>query len=228
MTPTFSSWEDTSQAAQYNYTYNPTKAEQILTAAGFKKNSSGIFVSPSGHALSFNVINEGGYSDWVASMQIIQTDLKAVGIQVTPENLAGTDYDTRLFDGTFDLAYYDETGGPTPYYEFRQWLYSANTAPIGKQASTNFERYSNPATDALLNDYATTTSTAMQHQIMDELQLVMLKDVPFIPVTEEVDWYQYDTGTFTGWATPGDPFAQPAAYQTPDLGQMLLHIAPKK
>ena len=48
VTPTFSSWEDTSQAAQYNYTYNPTKAEQILTAAGFKKNSSGIFVSPSG------------------------------------------------------------------------------------------------------------------------------------------------------------------------------------
>jgi len=228
VTPTFSSWLDSSEAAQYNYTYNPTKAEQILTAAGFKKNSSGIFVSPSGQPLSFNIINEGGYSDWVASMQIIQSDLKAVGIQITPDNLAGTDYDTRLFDGDFDLAYYDETGGPTPYYEFRQWLYSANTAPIGKPATTNFERYSNPATDALLNEYATTTSTAEQHNIMDQLQLIMLKDVPFIPVTEEVDWYQYDTAAFTGWATPSNPFAQPAAYQTPDLGQMLLHLAPKK
>jgi len=227
-TPTFSTWQDTSAAAQYNYTYNPTKAEQILTAAGFKKNSSGIFVSPSGKALSFNVINEGGYSDWVASMQIIQTDLKAVGIQITPINLAGTDFDTRLFDGDFQLAYYDETGGPSPYYEMRQWLYSANTAPIGKQASTNFERYSNPATDALLNDYATTTSPAMQHSIIDQLQQVMLKDVPLIPVTEEVDWYQYDTGAFTGWATPSNPYAQPAAYQTPDLGIMLLHLAPKK
>lgn len=228
VTPTFSTWQDTSLAAQYNYTYNPAKAEQILTKAGFKKNSSGIFTSPSGKPLSFSVINEGGYSDWVASMQIIQSDLKAVGIQLTPINLAGTDFDTRLFNGQFQLAYYAETGGPSPYYELRQWLYSPNSAPIGKQASTNFERYSNPATDKLINDYATTTSAATQHQIVDQLEGVMLKDVPLIPVTEEVDWYQYDTKSFTGWATPSDPFAQPAAYSTPDLGIMLLHLAPAK
>jgi len=228
VTPTFSAWEDTSEAAQYNYSYDPTKAEQILTAAGFKKNSSGIFVSPSGKPLSFSILNNGGYSDWVASMQVIQTDLKAVGIQVTPDNLSGTSYDDALLDGNYQLAYGDETGGPTPYYEMRQWLYSANTAPIGQQASSNFERYSNPATDKLINEYGQTTSTAMQHSIVDQLEEVILKDVPVIPVTEEVDWYQYSTSSFTGWATPSDAYAQPAAYQTPDLGIMMLHIAPKK
>jgi peptide/nickel transport system substrate-binding protein len=228
VTPTFSAWEDTSEAAQYNYGYNPKKAEQILTAAGFKKNSSGIFVSPSGKPLSFTIVNNGGYSDWVASMQVIQTDLKAVGIQVTPDNLSGTSYDDALLDGNFQLAYGDETGGPTPYYEMRQWLYSKNSAPIGQQASSNYERYSNPATDKLIDEYGTTTSTAMQHSIVDQLEEVILKDVPVIPVTEEVDWYQYSTGSFTGWATPQDAYAQPAAYQTPDLGIMMLHIAPKK
>jgi peptide/nickel transport system substrate-binding protein len=68
----------------------------------------------------------------------------------------------------------------------------------------------------------------MQHTIVDQLEEVILKDVPLIPVTEEVDWYQYSTGSFTGWATQQDAYAQPAAYQTPDLGIMLLHIAPKK
>jgi len=228
VTPTFSSWEDAPEAGQYNYSYDPAKAEQILTAAGFKKNSSGIFVSPSGKPLSFSILNNGGYSDWVASMQVIQSDLKAVGIQVTPDNLSGTSYDDALLDGNFQLAYGDETGGPTPYYEMRQWLYSANTAPIGQQASSNFERYSNPATDKLINEYGATTSAAMQHNIVDQLQEVILKDVPVIPVTEEVDWYQYSTSSFTGWATPQDAYAQPAAYQTPDLGIMMLHIAPKK
>ncbi len=228
VTPTFSSWEDTSEAAQYNYTYNPTKAEQILTKAGFKRNSSGIFVSPSGQALSFKILNNGGYSDWVASVNVIQQELKAVGIQITPENLTGTSLDNAIYNGQFQLAYTDETGGPTPYYEMRQWLYSKNSAPIGQQASSNFERYSNPATDALIDEYATTTSAAMQHSIVDQLEEVLLKDVPVIPVTEEVDWDQYDTGAFTGWATPQDPYAQPAAYQTPDLGIMLLHLAPKK
>jgi peptide/nickel transport system substrate-binding protein len=228
VTPTFSSWLDSSAAATYNYAYNPAKAEQILTAAGFKKGSNGIFVSPSGKPLSFSVINVGDYSDWVASMQVIQQDLKAIGIQLTPDNLAAPDFDTRLFNGNFQLAYYDQTGGPTPFYELRQWLYSGNSAPIGKAAATNWERYSSPSTDQLIAEYGATTSSATQHQVVNELQQVMLKDVPVIPVVEGVDWYQYNTSTFSGWVTQGDPYAQPAAYDYPDWGQHLLHLAPKK
>ena len=74
-------------------------------------------------------------------------------------------------------------------------------------AASNWERYSNPATDALINQYATTTSQAQQQQIVDQLQQVLLKDVPFIPVTEEVAWYQYNTAKFTGWVTQSDPYA---------------------
>ena len=228
VTPTFSSWEDTSAASQYDYTYNPAKAKQILTSAGFKMGSNGIFASPSGKPLSFTVINIGGYSDWVASMQVIQQDLKTVGIQITTDNLSQNDFLSRLYNGDYQLAYNNQQGGPSPYYEFRQWLYSANSAPIGKQAASNWERYSNPATDALINQYATTTSKAQQQQIVDQLQQVLLKDVPFIPVTEEVAWYQYNTSKFTGWVTQSDPYAVPAAYFYPDMGQVLLHLAPAK
>jgi peptide/nickel transport system substrate-binding protein len=228
VTPTFSSWEDTSAASQYDYGYNPAKAKQILTSAGFKMGSNGIFASPSGKPLSFTVINIGGYSDWVASMQVIQQDLKTVGIQITTDNLSQNDFLSRLYNGDYQLAYNNQQGGPSPYYEFRQWLYSANSAPIGKQAASNWERYSNPATDALINQYATTTSKAQQQQIVDQLQQVLLKDVPFIPVTEEVAWYQYNTSKFTGWVTQSDPYAVPAAYFYPDMGQVLLHLAPAK
>jgi len=227
VTPTFSSWMNTSGASQYNYTYNPAKAKQILTSAGFKMGSNGIFVSPSGKPLSFSAINIGGYSDWVAAMSVIQSDLKAVGIQITPQNLAQNDFLARLYSGDYQLAYNNQTGGPTPYYEFRQWLYSANSAPIGKNASTNWERYSNPATDALLNQYATTTDPATQHHIMDQLQQIVLSDVPFIPMTQEVAWYQYNTASFTGWVTPSNPYALPGEYLYPDAGQLLLHLAPK-
>jgi len=180
VTPTFSTWMNTTAANQYGYTYNPAKAKQVLTSAGFKMGSNGIFVSPSGKPLSFSVINIGGYSDWVASMQVIQTDLKAVGIQITPNNLSQNDFLARLYNGDYQLAYNNNTGGPSPYYEFRQWLYSANSAPIGKQASSNWERYINKSTDALLDSYAITADPATQHQIVGQLQQVMLKEVPII------------------------------------------------
>src|ERR1700733_3413171 len=229
VTPTFSSWLNSSLISKYHYSFDPAKAKQILESAGFKMGSDGIIANSKGKKLSFSVINIGDYSDWVASMQVVQQDLKAVGIQVTPDNLSNTDFDSDLFFGKYQLAYYDQqTFGPSAYYELNNWLNSANTAPVGKTAASNYERYSNPATDKLLNEYATTTSASAQQSIMNQIQQVMVTQVPFIPVTEAVDWYQYDTGSFTGWPTSSDPYAQPSAYAFPDNEQVLLHLAPKE
>ena len=108
-------------------------------------------------------------------MQVIQQNLKAVGIQLTPDNLTNTDFDAALYNGKYQLAYYDQqTFGPSPYYELRNWLDSAGTAPIGQQAATNYERYSNPATDKLFTQYASSTSATQQHAIMNQIQGVML------------------------------------------------------
>jgi peptide/nickel transport system substrate-binding protein len=229
VTPTFSSWLDSPQAASFgnNYAYNPAKAISILTAAGFKKGSDGI-MAKGGQKLSFTIANNGGYSDWVAAVNVIQQDLKAVGIQVTPKNLASPAWQAAVYNGKYELAYNSETGGPTPYYELRQLLYSGNSAPIGQPAGSNWERYSNPATDALINSYPATTDPATQHSIVTKLQKVMLQEVPVIPITESVDWFQYDTGSFSGWVTQSNPYAQPAAYNYPDWGQQMMNLQPAK
>ncbi|HZQ80629.1 MAG TPA: ABC transporter substrate-binding protein [Gaiellaceae bacterium] len=224
VTPTYKSWLPASLKGQY--AYNPAKAKAILTKAGYKM-SGGVFKSPSGKSLSFSIINIGGYSDWVASVQVIQQELKAVGIEITPQNLSGTTYDADLYAGKFQLAYGAETGGPAPYYELRQLLFSKNSAPIGQTASSNWERFSSKQVDSWINAYGATTSAATQHSLVTKLAGVMTSQVPAIPVTEEVDWYQYSTKSITGWPTPSNPFAQPAAYSTPDIGVTLLHLRPK-
>jgi peptide/nickel transport system substrate-binding protein len=228
VTPTFSSWMDTSQGAQYgnNYAFSPAKAKAILKQAGYTAGSDGV-MQKNGKKLSFSIINNGGFSDWVASVNVIQADLKAVGIQVTPKNMAAPAYESALYEGNYELGYGSETGGPTPYYELRQWLYGANSAAIGQPAGSNFERYSNPATDKLIESYGNTTDPAEQHSIVSKLSKVMLSEVPLIPVTESVDWFQYSTANFTGWVTQQDPYAQPAPYSYPDWGIQLQKLASK-
>ncbi len=228
VTPTFTSSLNNSALASWGNRFNVAKAKTLLESAGYHPGSDGIMTNASGQKLQFTVINIGDYSDWVASMQVIQQDLKAVGISITPSNLSNTDYQADLFNGHYQLAYVEQyTFGPGPYYELNNWLNSANTAPVGKQAASNYERYSNPATDKLLDEYSTTTSAAMQQSILNQLQQVMLSQVPFIPVVEGVDWYQYDTTSITGWPTSSDPYAQPPAWAFPDNEQVLLHLAPK-
>jgi peptide/nickel transport system substrate-binding protein len=225
VTPTFSSWLNPKLATQV--AYNPAKAISILKAAGFTM-SGGVFHTQQGKALSFTMINIGGYSDWVASAQIVQSELKAVGIKITPENLSSTTFDNDTYTGKFQLSYNgNETPGPAPYYELREILYTKNSAPIGKLATSNWERYSNPAVDKLIDAYGATTNTAAQHSIIDKLAAAMVRDVPVIPITEGVDWYQYNTSNLAGWVTPQDPYARPAAYENPDWGVVLLHLKPK-
>jgi peptide/nickel transport system substrate-binding protein len=223
---------DASQAAAYgnDYAYNPAKAEALLKQAGYTNVVGGVRRNSAGQALSFSVVNDGGYSDWVATLQdVIIPELAAVGIQVKLDDLAQTSFESAIYTGKYQLGYNDQTGGPGAFYEFRQWLFSGNSAPIGQLAATDWERYSNPSTDALIDEYQATapSDTAKLGSILDQLQLVMLKDVPFIPVTGEVDWYQWDTQHLTGWPTPPDWYAQPAQYIYPDWGQVLLHLAPK-
>jgi peptide/nickel transport system substrate-binding protein len=214
VTPTFNKWFDSAALNASGYAHqNAAKAKQLMQSAGY---------SPS-HPLNLSVITVTGYTDWDASLAVVKQQLAPIGINLTIQDLAQQTYDNRLYTGDFDLAYYGESGGPTPYYELRKWLYSKNSAPLGKNASSNFERYTNPAVDALFNQYPTATPSG-QIAIVKRIEGYMLKDVPVIPVTEQVDWFQYNTATIAGWPTASDPYAQPAAFNVPDVEQVLLHI----
>jgi len=229
LSPTFDSWIDKAQADTYGYKFDVAKAQGLLQQAGFTKGSSGIFQDSSGKKLSLSIINIAGYTDWVASVQVIQDNLKQVGIELKPVNLEATAYFDKLFTGNFELAYgsVNTSPGPSPYYELRNTLHSATTAAIGQTAAGDYGRYKNPALDALFDQYGGTTDPAKQHDLIKQVEKIMLEDVPVIPVTEGVAWYQYSTKDFAGWPTKDDPFAAPAPWNLPDWEVTLLHVYKK-
>jgi peptide/nickel transport system substrate-binding protein len=228
VTPTFNSWYDPSMARVFNYTYRPAWARQLLAKAGYKPGPGGTDVSAAGKPLSFSLINVGTNADWVADVRIIQSELKAVGISVTIDNLSQSDFLQRLSTGHFQLAYYYvPQAGPTPYYELRSLLYSPNTAPVGQVARSNYERYRDPDADSNLDSYASSKNPAVQRGQIYELQGLMLAAVPVVPVVELPDPSEYDTGTFSGWATSSNPYAEPAVYDVPDWGVQLAHLQVK-
>ena len=199
--PTFQKYYDQAAVAAAGYDKpNPDKAKTLMSGLG--------------------------YTDWDASLAVVKQQLKPIGIDLTVSDLAQQTFDNRLYTGDFDLAYYGQAGGPTPYYELRQMLYSKNTAPIGKPASTNYERYINKDVDALFDQYPT-ADEAGQVDIIKKVGAAMMKDVPIIPTTESVNWFQYNTEDLAGWPTEADPYAQPAAFNVPDVEQVLLHVYSK-
>jgi peptide/nickel transport system substrate-binding protein len=215
--PTFQKYFDSDALTAAGYDKpNVAKATQLMASAGYSTSKP----------LKLTIITIAGYTDWDASLAVIKQELKPIGINLTVDDLAAQTYDDQLFNGNYDLAYYGEAGGPSPYYELRQILDSANTAPIGKQANSNYERYKNPAIDALFQQYPT-ADDAGQVAIIKQIEAAMLKDIPIIPTTESVDWFQYNTSDLEGWPTKDNPYAQPAAFNVPDAEQVLLHLYSK-
>ncbi|WP_202867338.1 ABC transporter substrate-binding protein [Kribbella pittospori] len=217
VTPTFDKYfdKDALTAAGYDKP-NPEKAKQLLASAGYS----------SSNPLKLNVISVTGYTDWDASLAVVKQQLAAVGIELTTQDLQQQSYNQKLYTGDYDLAYSSLSGGPSPYYELRQLLYSKNTAPIGKQANSNYSRYINPDVDKLFDQYASADPDT-QVKLIKQISGYMIKDVPIIPTTESVDWYQYNTKDIEGWPTEQNPYAQPAPYNIPDAGQVLANLYSK-
>lgn len=229
VTPTFNDWYDSSQAAKFDYKFNPSKAQSLLQQAGFTKGSDGIFQDSSGKRLSFTVISIAGYTDWTASLQVVADNLKQIGVEVKEQDFSHDDYFNKLFNGDFTLGYgsLSTSPGPNPFYEMRNTISSATSAPIGQSASGDYGRFNDPNADKLIQDFTATTDSAKQHNIMKQIQAIMLDQVPVIPVTESVAWYQYDTKLFTGWPTRDDPYAAPAPWNYPDWEQVMLKVHKK-
>ena len=224
--PTFSSWYDSSAASAKDYKVNLTKAASLLQSAGYTKGGDGIYADGSGKKLSFTIITIEGYTDWDASLQVIADNLKQAGIAIKVQDQSSNDYFNNLFTGNFQLAYGDlaTPPGPSPYYELRNTLDSATTADIGQTAAGDYERYKNPAVDSLFDQFGATTDSAKQHDLMKQIEAVMLEDVPVIPVTEGVAWYEWSTKDFAGWPTQQDPYAAPAPWNLPDWEVVLTHL----
>ncbi|MBC3839929.1 ABC transporter substrate-binding protein [Streptacidiphilus sp. 4-A2] len=226
VTQTYPQWIDPQAQAADNYTYNPQQADKLLESIGAVKGSDGIY-SLNGQKLSFTIINNGGYSDWVAALQTVAQGMKAAGIELNVDNLSQNDYNTSCSTGSSSSPTTARPAARRRTTSCGSWLYSTNSAPIGQPAATNYERFDDPAVDKLFDQYAATADEATQKTIIGQLETVMLNQVPVIPVTEAAAWYQYDTKDFNGFVTQQNDYAVPSVWQLPDWGQVLMHLSPK-
>jgi peptide/nickel transport system substrate-binding protein len=107
-------WAPTGSEA---FGYNPTKANQILDAAGYKKGSDGIRVDPKTHKkLSFRL---GIHSDTTSDAQIatyLEGWLKAVGIKLDIQSMSFTTLNAKLLKGDWDILMDSWSTGSDPTY----------------------------------------------------------------------------------------------------------------
>lgn len=211
--------------ASSSFSVNTSQAAQLLGSAGLTKDSNGIYTQ-NGKELSFKIDVVTGWTDWVTDCQIIASELKAIGIQATVNALSYNAYYSALQMGSYDMAISWTNPGPTPYYLYNSLLNSVNTAAVGKAAASNFERWNDAQTDKDLSQIATSTDTGVQQTAYNDLQKIMVEQMPAIPLVFGATWNEYSTANFVGWPSASNPYASPAPFSYPDSEVVVLNLTP--
>ena len=212
--------------ANLQFTQDIGKTDSLLQSAGFTKGADGIYADKNGKKLAFNLNVVSGYTDWITDAQIMAKDLDSAGMKITVNTIEFDTYFNALQDGNYDTAMLWTNPGPTPYYLYDGLLGSVNTAPIGQAASSNYERWIDPKTDALLNQYAESTDPTVQKQAIMGIEKIMVEELPAIPLTNEPYWYQYRTNKFVGWPDEQNPYVAPGSAVYPDIEYVVMNLRP--
>jgi len=229
----YPAWVDPKLKAQAKNlaTYDPGKAKQVLTAAGFTYKGSDLY-DPKGNRVSLNLSCPSGWSDWVDSMTIIQQDLQAIGIDANfTQADAGSWLDKRskrLLDGFF----WSPLGGISPYDNFFRYMSRSSYFPVGQNALAsglaNLSGWTNGQADTLLRQFRQTSNHKTQLAIMYKLEKIQLNSLPYIPTVYAPYWYTYSTKHFTGFPNKANNYANGSTYLYPDNVKVLTTIKPVK
>jgi peptide/nickel transport system substrate-binding protein len=201
----------------------PQQAEQYLKDAGFTKGSDGIYAK-NGQRLSFELISVIGYTDWNAMAQMMQAELKTIGIEIKIKLMEESAYSAfrSAVQSSYQLMINSVHGGPTPYYIYFSMLDSQSIPPKGRNSSL----WKDKQTDDLLQQFATTSDPNKQKLAIQGLEKIMVDQIPYIPVLGGARWCEYTSTRFVGWPSDQNPYSSCAPYTFPDNEYVILHLQP--
>ncbi len=209
-------------------TYNPDGAKKLLTQNGFTYNGSQL-VDPKGNPVSFQIHVISGWSDWVASLQIITKNLQAIGIDASTklEPDYNTWYPAASATKVPTLLWQAASQG-SPYGFFYANLSQNAMIPSGEDGTStgNWEHFSDASATGLLNQWKTSLRPDVQHKLATKLEAAWLRTLPVIPLFIGPRWSTYSTKYFHGFASPKNYYGDPIFTTFPDNVLSFTRIAP--
>jgi peptide/nickel transport system substrate-binding protein len=173
--PAFPQWQWTPPASE-QLNYDPAKANQILTAAGYKMGPNGVRIDPKTHQPL--VLRLGIHSDEPADAEMapyLQEWLKAIGIQVTVQSMSFTQLNAELPKGDWDILSDTWSTGPDPSYLLS--IQTCGDLPTNTTSPGNTDAFfCNPTYDKLYAQQATEFNTAQRAQTIDQMQQILYQN----------------------------------------------------
>lgn len=156
------------------YSYNPQKAWELLRAAGWTKTNNDGFLEKDGRPFTFELVTNQGNETRQKCAEIIQRQLKEVGIDVKIRILEWAAFINDFINKRRFEAVILGWTIPLDPDAYDVW-HSSKTAP----EELNFISYKNPEVDALLEKARSTFDQKLRKKYYDRFQEILVEDQPY-------------------------------------------------
>ncbi|HLI70723.1 MAG TPA: ABC transporter substrate-binding protein [Ktedonobacteraceae bacterium] len=210
--------------ASFETTPDLNKVAQYMQAAGYTKGSDGMYRDKNGKELTVKYDVPFDWTDWVAIANIMKQNLHAAGIDGEVNAIGDSAFFAARATGSFSAMITGFFSGPTPFYQYNSHLNSKNDAATS--GGENWGHYHNAQFDSLLQQYAQTSNTAQQTQLIYQMEDLFAAQMPVIPLLDAANWFEYSTLHYTGWPDAQHPYALGPTYDAPGNEIVVTHLVP--
>ncbi len=168
------------------YAFDPNRGKQLLAEAGYTPGSDGI-LQKGGQRLSLTFLTSTGRSDRAQVQQIVQAQLKAVGIEIKIQNQPARAYfgDT-LPTRKFEMAMFSYVFSPLADCE---GLYTGDTIPTPEhREGQNYPGYKNDEVTKLCHAIPEELDEAKRVEMFTRVQELWTEDLPALPLYFRSDY----------------------------------------
>jgi peptide/nickel transport system substrate-binding protein len=172
---------------KYGYPYNLAKAKQLMKASGVKSFAATLTI-PSGDAIASSIA------------QIVQSELKAIGGNITIHSLDPTTLSNEQQQQKLQIAY-----GAGTYDNLDPSANALFCCVSDGGAHSSYTGWANHSADAVFQQTQTEMNVAKRGQLYDQWQKIVMQKGPFV-------WVVNPTNTFAFHKDVHDFFLQPTAH----------------
>ena len=207
-------FSDEAAATETGWEYNPDEATRILEEdLKATKGDDGVYVLEDGTRLGpWKVMCPYGWTDWMTALELVVQGGNEVGFDLATDFPEAPVRMTNQQNGDFDLSLHSYQGvSPAgPWLRFSDTMDSRGVPEMGQTAFTNFNRFSSPEAEALLDQIPTETDPEAQKALYTQLDNIFREEIPCIGLMyRPFQFYQFIEMHWKGFPTAENDYAPP-------------------
>jgi peptide/nickel transport system substrate-binding protein len=156
-----------------SYAYDPERARRMLAQAGWRDENGDGILEKKGKPFRFTIMTNQGNTDRIRSAEIIQQNLKAVGVAVNIRVMEWQAFLEQIDKRSFDAIILGWSMGRDPD------LYDIWHSSKTKKGEYNFIGYKNPVVDRLLVEGRRTFGIEKRRKIYYRIHAILAEEQPY-------------------------------------------------